>query len=81
MLPTAKYQMSHYVIIENLIIKQDHMKKNDVAKKKFLKKTEEKNKTGLKKLFNFFPFNFPTRPELRVWVQSVACGPLYQTQV
>ena len=32
-------------------------------------------------IFNFFPFNFPTRPELRVWVQSVARGPLYQTQV
>ena len=36
-LPTAKFQMSHYIIIENLIINHNHMKKNDVAKmlKKF----------------------------------------------
>ena len=33
-LPTAKSQMSHYVIIDNLIINHNHMRKNDVAKKK-----------------------------------------------
>ena len=32
-------------------------------------------------IFNIFPFNFPTRPELRVWMQSVDRGPLYHTQV
>ena len=52
--PTAKYQMSHYVIIENSIIKQDHMKKNDVAKKKS-QKTEAENKTGLEEIFQFNP--------------------------
>ena len=33
-LPIAKSQMSDYVIIENLIINHNHMKKTDVAKKK-----------------------------------------------
>ena len=78
--PTAKYQMSHYVIIENSIIKQDHMKKTMLPKKN-LKKLKQKIKLVWKKFFNLIPFNFPTRPELRVWVQSVARGPLYQTQV
>ena len=31
-LPTAKFQLSHYIIIENLIINHNHTKKNDVAK-------------------------------------------------
>ena len=35
-LPTAKYQMSHYVINENLIIKQDHMKTKRCCQKKKL---------------------------------------------
>ena len=62
MLPTAKYQMGHYVIIENLIIKQNHMKKNDVAKKKYLKKTEPENKTGLEKFSIFSHFAFRRAP-------------------
>ena len=73
--------MGPYVIIKNSIIKQKHMKKTEVAKKKYLKQPKQKIKLVWKRIFNFFPFNFPTRPELRVWVQSVARGPLYQTRV
>ena len=39
-LPTSKYQMSHYVIIENLIIKQNHMKKQRCCQKKISQNTE-----------------------------------------
>ena len=47
--------MRHYVIIENLIIKQDHMKKYRCCqKKKYLKKTETENKTGLEANFQTF---------------------------
>ena len=31
--------------------------------------------------FNFFPFNFPAQPEIRVWVHLVDYRPLYQAQV
>ena len=40
-LPTAKFQMSHYIIIENLIINYNHMKKTMLPKYKKNSRTKK----------------------------------------
>ena len=47
--------MGPYVIIKNSIIKQKHLKKTEVAKKKISQTTKTENKTGLEANFQFFP--------------------------